>query len=47
MDKEIKDMDITAYPEGWNEVLKMLTFLPDEKARNEFLVAMTMFLAQM
>jgi hypothetical protein len=42
-----KQVDITTYPEGWNEVLKMLTFLPDDEARSEFLATMALFLAQM
>ncbi|KLU60728.1 hypothetical protein CEB3_c31110 [Peptococcaceae bacterium CEB3] len=41
------EISISTYPEGWNEVIKTLSFLPDEKARNEFLVAMMLFLAEM
>lgn len=42
-----KEIDITTFPEGWNEVLKTLTFLPDDEARNEFLATLVLLLAQM
>ncbi|KPU43846.1 hypothetical protein OXPF_25510 [Oxobacter pfennigii] len=41
------DVKLNTWPEGWNEVIKTLTFLPDDKSRNEFLAAMVVFLAQM
>ena len=43
MDNKFK---INTYPEGWNEIIKTLTFLPDDKSKNEFLAAMVLFLAQ-
>ncbi|MFZ7119642.1 MAG: hypothetical protein ACOWWH_01650 [Eubacteriaceae bacterium] len=39
-----KEVNISTFPEGWNEVIKSMDFLPDDKSKNEFLGGLVMVL---
>lgn len=39
-----QEVNISTFPEGWNEVIKSMDFLPDDKSRNEFLSGLVMVL---
>ncbi|WP_281350133.1 hypothetical protein [Alkalibaculum sporogenes] len=32
-----QENNLSTYPEGWNEVIKSMDFLPDDETRNQFL----------
>ncbi|MFZ7120143.1 MAG: hypothetical protein ACOWWH_04255 [Eubacteriaceae bacterium] len=41
-----QEINISTFPEGWNEVIKNMVFLPDDKTRNEFLAMFVTVLIQ-
>lgn len=42
-----QEINISSYPEGYNEVLKLFSFVPDEETRNVLLAGLVQILIMM